>query len=384
MEKMVVFIGSSSEKVEIMKQIAVLLENIDFIVKCWVDNESFILGRTVTENITNVLDKVDAAVFIYSEDDKTWYRDVLSNSPRDNVIFEYGLFAGRLGLNRSIIIRIGETRIPTDLVGITYAQFEEHKLNTLENQLRLWKKEIERLDCRPANSLKTIDTKPKIVGNKNTSTQSIIEIVEIPKGFYRRVGDNREIKLDSKLSISKKLVTQTAYQSIMKDNPSYFKGDFLPVESISFMEAIKFCNKLSINNGYQEVYTIANGDVIRNDSAIGYRLPFENEWDCALGYSNTEIISNLSELAWFRENSENRTHEIRQKRENLYGVFDMLGNVWEWCFDCRDDGMLRVLRGGSFADFRAQFVTQGFRKEKNQCLKSKDVGIRIVFQDNNK
>jgi predicted nucleotide-binding protein len=139
-----VFIGSSTEAIPIMQKIAVLLEDIDFVVKCWKDNESFILGKTISENLSNILNEVDAAIFIYAEDDKTWYKDRVVGSPRDNVLFEHGFFAGKLGLNKSIIIRYKEPKMPSDLEGIIYAEYQEAKHNTLKEKLKLWKNDIEK------------------------------------------------------------------------------------------------------------------------------------------------------------------------------------------------------------------------------------------------
>jgi formylglycine-generating enzyme required for sulfatase activity len=167
----------------------------------------------------------------------------------------------------------------------------------------------------------------------------------------------------------------------MGNNPSNFKSADLPVENVSFIDAIMFCNKLSKQFGYQEVYTITNDEIFCNQDIKGYRLPTETEWEYVLGYNSADIQENLNTIAWYSDNSEHKTHEVGKKKENSFGIYDLLGNVWEWCFDSKDNSKLRVLRGGSFADYKAQFITQGFRKEKNENSKSKDVGFRIILQN---
>jgi len=186
---MKVFIGSSTEAIPIMRKIAVMLEDIEFVVKCWKDNESFILGKTISENLSNILNEVDAAIFIYSEDDQTWYKDRVFGSPRDNVLFEHGFFAGKLGLNKSIIIRYKEPIIPTDLGGIIYAEYKETKLNTLKEKLELWKNDIE-------NSVNPIVNKTNITSpqpqndniiNKSPQKAGLVELISIQKGTYNRM-----------------------------------------------------------------------------------------------------------------------------------------------------------------------------------------------------
>jgi len=392
---MKVFIGSSTEAIPIMEKVAELLEDIDFIVKCWKDNESFILGRTISENLTTILNEVDAAIFIYSDDDKTWYKDRVIGSPRDNVLFEHGFFAGKLGLNKSIIVRYNEPRIPSDLAGIIYAKYEEARFNTLRNKLKVWKNDIEKSSEYKKNEIsQKSNQKFQINDDVNEKiTSESIELINIPQGTYYRIIDDSEIRINNPLSISKKLITQSVYHLIIGNNPSCFKGDFLPVENISFREAIIFCNKLSVKEGYNEVYTITDDIIQWNEKAKGYRLPFELEWEYALGYNNREIQENLNTLAWYCNNSENRTHEVGLKKGSVYGLFDLLGNVWEWCFDNYKDNppqtpvfeyenRLRVLRGGSFADFDTMFSKENaFRKKQIASDKNKTIGFRIVLQN---
>jgi len=230
---------------------------------------------------------------------------------------------------------------------------------------------------------------------KDTSQEeeNLIECISISPGDYYRLIDDKKIEINESLSISKNLITQVVYRSIMGNNPSCFEGDLLPVENISFHEAVIFCNKLSKKEGYEEVYKINDKDIIWNKQAKGYRLPFEIEWEYALGYDITEIQNNIDALAWYCNNSDNKTHDVGLKKKNRYGLFDLLGNVWEWCFDnykknppqgivLENDNRLRVLRGGSFANFKSMFTKENaFRKKEDESDRNRFIGFRIVSQN---
>ena len=182
--------------------------------------------------------------------------------------------------------------------------------------------------------------------------------------------------------IGKYEVTQAEWEEVMGNNPSYFRGVNLPVENVSWYDVIEYCNRRSQREGLTPVYTIdktrqdpdnrSQYDTVKwivtvNWNANGYRLPTEAEWEYAAGggqlsrsftYSGSET---LNDVAWFDGNSGNTTKPVGGKRENELGIFDMSGNVWEWCWDWYGDnvgigrnpkgsgsGDVRVLRGGSW------------------------------------
>jgi formylglycine-generating enzyme required for sulfatase activity len=132
-------------------------------------------------------------------------------------------------------------------------------------------------------------------------------------------------------------VTQGQYKALIGANPSHFHGsDDLPVENLSWTEAIAFCNKLSNREGLTPCY---RSDGERQSGGEGYRLPTEAEWEYACRAGSTtkfnfgEDWSLLGEFAWYRSNSESKTHPVGQKRPNAWGLYDMNGNALEWCWD---------------------------------------------------
>ena len=151
-------------------------------------------------------------------------------------------------------------------------------------------------------------------------------------------------------------VTQAQYQEVMGINPSFFisapaAGDIQrrrPVEMVTWYDAVEFCNKLSIKEGRTPAYTISgrnpatgypimNADVTAHWNANGYRLPTEAEWEyaCRAGtttaYNTGNTINNNT--GWYYANSGDKTHEVGKKPPNAWGLHDMHGNLWEWCWD---------------------------------------------------
>lgn len=156
---------------------------------------------------------------------------------------------------------------------------------------------------------------------------------------------------DVGFEIGKTEVTQQLYEAVMEKNPSWMKGVNLPVEHVSWYDAIYFCNEYSRLSGFTPVYSVngetdvkkwnyiphsgnaIEGEIIQIDNANGYRLPDTKQWlYAANGGENYKYSgsNNMDEVGWYRENSENRAHPAAQKKPNGYGLYDMSGNVEEW------------------------------------------------------
>ena len=181
---------------------------------------------------------------------------------------------------------------------------------------------------------------------------------------YQNERPRHEVRLRT-FDISAFPVTQVLYKSVVGSNPSNFSIPEAPIDNVSWFEAVLFCNKLSIIEGLEPAYNIhENGHVEWNHVANGYRLPTESEWEVAakggvdLLYSGSNAIE---DVGWISTNSNKSIHPVGQKLPNKWGIYDMSGNVWEWCWDWfgdyfpasnvnpkgPDNGESRVLRGGS-------------------------------------
>ena len=176
-------------------------------------------------------------------------------------------------------------------------------------------------------------------------------------------------------------VTQGQYAEVTGERRGARPGDSLPVEGVSWWEAVRFCNALSERDGLEPAYHLP-GDGIEWDVAVdGYRLPTEAEWEhaCRAGTPGPRY-GPLDEIAWYRGNSQERVHEVGGKRPNRWGLHDMLGNVWDWCWEIYDAevyGDYRVLRGGGWFDEHWS-CRASVRRRTHPSLRLDDVGFRVA------
>lgn len=205
-------------------------------------------------------------------------------------------------------------------------------------------------------------------------------------------------------------VTQAQYEVVMGTNPSAFMSGSdasrRPVEKVSWFDAVLFCNKLSQKEGYEPAYysdekyqTVYTGGerVYWKGSANGYRLPTEAEWEYAArggavgrGYPYVGITI-PDEVAWYTDNSRGTTQPVGTKKPNELGIYDMSGNVWEWCWDWYGaygsgsvtnpagsiSGSYRVLRGGSWY-YNTSRTRIAYRYSNSPSGRYGDVGFRLV------
>ena len=265
----------------------------------------------------------------------------------------------------------------------------------------------------PGGSFQMGDVKNEGLDNEGLDGEKPVHTVTLT-GFY----------------IGKYQVTQAQYQAVMGNNPSYFNlrsrptsGEVQgnrPVEQVSWYDVIVFCNKLSIKENLSPAYRISGStnpsawgsvptywdnpnrttwDAVEIVSgSTGYRLPTEAQWEYAAkggnGSSGNYTYSgsnNVDAVAWYSGNSNRKTHEVGNKQANGLGIYDMSGNVWEWCWDWYSDytsgtqtnpagpnsGSDRVLRGGNWI-YSAEFVRSAYRDYIVPIGRSSGIGFRLA------
>ncbi len=188
--------------------------------------------------------------------------------------------------------------------------------------------------------------------------------------------------------IGETLVTQELWEAVMGSNPSRFKGSDNPVGCVSYNDCVAFVKKLNEK-------LKASGQL---PAGREFRLPTEAEWEFAARGGNRSQgyrysgSNTLSSVAWYDGNSNNTTHPVKQKRANELGLYDMSGNVWEWCYDWYEDyeelaqknpkgpvaGVLRVLRGGSWGS-DAQYCRVASRNYNSPDYRNYNGGLRLAL-----
>ncbi|MCP4378678.1 MAG: formylglycine-generating enzyme family protein, partial [bacterium] len=220
-----------------------------------------------------------------------------------------------------------------------------------------------------------------------------IKLIRIPAGKFmmghpkpkkpRRdnKGHQREVTISKAFYMGMTEVTQAQYQSVMCKNPSKFKGSQKPVEMVSWDDAMAFCAAMSKKTGR------------------AVRLPTEAQWEYACRAGTKTLFSfgnddkDMDAHGWHKDNSDRKTHPVGQKKPNAFGLYDMHGNVWEWCRDYYDDkfyakaknvdpenttkAIYRIFRGGSWL-YGPMFCCAAFRGWQSNVSRGDSLGFRVV------
>jgi formylglycine-generating enzyme required for sulfatase activity/tRNA A-37 threonylcarbamoyl transferase component Bud32 len=213
-----------------------------------------------------------------------------------------------------------------------------------------------------------------------------MEMVLVPAGRFKMGSTNgqesekpvHDVTISQPFYMGKYEVTQAQWKAVMGSNPSNSKGDNLPVEHVSWDDVIAFIVRL---NAQKDGYS--------------YRLPSEAEWEYACRAGTTrEYAGDLDSMAWYDKNSDNKTRDVGTKLPNAFGLFDMHGNVWEWCQDWYHDSYNgapadgsawqsggeqkdRVLRGGSW-NVDASVLRSAARVRNTPDVRFNNLGFRVV------
>lgn len=250
---------------------------------------------------------------------------------------------------------------------------------------------------------------------KNNKEKVFSESILVKGGKYKPSFIDEEKELFD-IEVCKYQITQKMWKEIMGNNPSNFKGEDKPVEMVSWWDTLEFCNKLSEKYGLIPVYNIdkkrgiltinqIDGKISFPDKADfskteGFRLPTEIEWEWfaiggELANENKRVLENnkMEEVAWYYINSGSKTNGVGLKKPNQLGIYDCIGNVWEWCYDTTEgdieSGKLyvytaldsrkkyREIRGGSWKNGE-NTCTLFFRDYCDTFYVDSTIGFRIV------
>jgi formylglycine-generating enzyme required for sulfatase activity len=260
------------------------------------------------------------------------------------------------------------------------------------------------------DGLKVMEELGGRIAESGAATSAPANMVYVEGGIFQMgstKGDSNERPVHAvtvkSFYMGKYEVTQKEWEELMGVNPSRFKGDNLPVEQIAWYEAVEYCNKLSLKEGLTPAYQGSGDDITCDFSASGYRLPTEAEWEYAAKGGNKDPVvfeysgaNNAGNVGWYDGNSGGRTHPVGTKQPNSLGLYDMSGNVWEWCWDWYSSsypnetqtnpagpsgptpsGALRVGRGGSWSD-NARNIRSSSRNYGAPSYKDIILGFRLV------
>ena len=376
-----VFLSYKSEDREIAHKIAEVIEQKGYSV--WVDR-IIPPGKEFYKVIKKEIDAASCVVVLWSN------RSIESIDVKTEA---------KAGFAREILIPvlIENVKPPFEFTLIEAANLVEWDGTSSYHEFQLILESIrDKLGSPQVSETKFLKTPEQeveeIKGEKPIHEYMQERMVEIPNGTFIMGDDSygrREVTI-SAFQIDKFPVTQYIYEMVMDDNPSHFEGKDQPVENVTWFDAIKFCNELSKNVGLQKAYEVNGKTVERKVESDGYRLPTEAEWEYACRANTTgERYGKLDEIACYKTNE---TQPVKRKTKNEFGLYDMLGNVKEWCFDRYGDypkkpetdptgpdtGPTRIMRGGSFLSHNNE-IRCPHRNGDWPNTFAKNIGFRLVL-----
>jgi len=415
-----VFISYSTKDKKFSQALCHALENAG--IKCWMAPRDIKAGEKWSAAIKRAIETCRLMLLVYTKD----------SNVSDDVLREVGLAAK----NKKTIIPFGESaeKVPMN-DGLEYYLNADHWLEAHPD----WRLEFseliqtvkhylgpiappkpspESLPPTPppppvretaATPKVTVESEKRVANVANTQSPNAgkawtvpelnLEMVPIAAGMFQMGSDNgrdsekpvHTVRITKPFWLGRYQVTQGQWEALMGNNPSHFKniGKNAPVENVSWIDAMEFCRKLTERER-------ATG---RLPEGYAYILPTEAQWEYACRAGTTGDYSRvLDEMGWYQKNSDNQTHPVGQKKANAWGLYDMHGNVWEWCFDWYDIryyanspssdpyanspgsdrlvlGSYRIIRGGSYSS-TAEMCQSPFR---SGGVTGKITGFRLAL-----
>lgn len=269
----------------------------------------------------------------------------------------------------------------------------ENKIKDIERNIDYLKLQLNKITI----DLEDYKVYEKLENKKNNIIKNTPEgHVYIPSGKIFKHYLEPYIKQGQEIYIGKYPVIQEDYERLMGYNPSSFKGKNLPVENITYYDAISYCNLKSKEDGLSLYYSIKNTEKDINNiinaeveelGGNGWRLPKLREWAyCACGGENANFTlysgsDDINDVAWYKDNSNSQTHPVGEKIPNEFGIYDMTGNIREWTkqlMDLNGKGKKRIVIKGGYADDQENCKLPIKYSTVEDYFRSSFLGFRIV------
>ena len=339
--------------------------------------------------------------------------------------------------NFTVIIADNED-VPPQLEGIV--DFIDKQITDNEGAIKKYILDLakfEKLELDENNIEKIIKelkgTIKKYSGRKATNTESKFENMVFVQGEKYQPSFADEEKEVFDIEVCKYPTTQKMWMEVMENNPSEFKGDNKPVDSVRWWQALEYCNKLSEKYGLEPVYDLSKSeqgilmikelggetvypDVANFKNTEGFRLPTEVEWEWFARGGQVAIeqgtfdytysgSDNINEVAWYNENTGGKkdyyngyyyggtTQDVGLKKPNQLGLYDCSGNIWEMCYDTTESiekgknytyrafdssNEYRIIRGNSWSSYSADSVLTRSSQATTAIIVGSSTGFRIV------